>query len=211
MTRTHWVAAVAAAFVLLGGGVALGAALFGGDGTERPAPTRVDVGFAQDMIVHHQQAVDMTAIAARRLRGPPAAVAEQIQASQQREIGRMQGWLTVWDAPLTAAEPMAWMTPDGGSTSHGGHADEPPMPGMASMPELQRLGSLSGKALQTRFCQLMLRHHHGGVAMAAEAAGRASAPYVRAAAAVMAAEQQKEIATLSWLLADLGGEPLPPR
>lgn len=207
MTRTRWVAAVAA-IVLLGGGVALGAALFGGDRTERPAPSRVDVGFAQDMIVHHQQAVDMTAVAARRLRGPLAATAEQIQASQHREIGRMQGWLTVWDAPLTAAEPMAWMTRDGGSPGHSEHAGEP---GMASMPELQRLGSLSGKALQTRFCQLMLRHHHGGVAMAAEAAERASEPYVRAAAAVMAAEQQKEIATLSALLADLGGEPLPPR
>lgn len=211
MTRTRWAAAVAAAIVLLGGGVALGAALFGDDRAEAPGPSRVDVGFAQDMIVHHQQAVDMTAIAARRLRGRLATVAEQIQANQQREIGRMQGWLTVWDAPLTAAEPMAWMTRDGDSTGHGEHAGERPMPGMASMPELQRLGSLSGKALQTRFCQLMLRHHHGGVAMAAEAAERASEPYVRAAAAVMAAEQQKEIATLGRLLADLGGEPLPPR
>lgn len=210
MTRTRWAAAVAAAaaVVLLAVGVGLGAAIFGGSEPEPPrGPSRADIGFAQDMIVHHQQAVDMAAVARDRLRGQAAAVAEQIQASQQLEIGRMQGWLTVWDAPQVADEPMAWM-------DHGGlHAsdDGPPMPGMASMPELERLGTLSGEALQVRFCQLMLRHHQGGIEMAAAATDKATEPYVRAAAAVMAAEQQKEIGTLSALLADLGGEPLPER
>ncbi|MGH3466544.1 MAG: DUF305 domain-containing protein, partial [Thermocrispum sp.] len=171
-----------AAVLLLGAGVVLGAALYGGGEPERGGPSPVDVGFARDMIVHHQQAVDMAAIAGPRLRGQAAALAEQIRASQQREIGQLQGWLTAWGKPVAGGEPMTWMTHDSNHGERGGHGagDRPPMPGMASMPELQRLGELTGTALQSRFCQLMLRHHHGGVAMAEGAAERAARPYVRA-------------------------------
>lgn len=232
MTRTRWALAAVVAVVLLGGGVALGAAVFGGPDREPsgPAPSKVDIGFAQDMIVHHQQAVDMAAIAGPRLRGQTAALADQIRVAQQREIGQLQGWLTAWDAPQLADQPMTWMPHEdsgaadsegsshdghGGAdhegSDHGGAGEQPPMPGMASMPELQRLGELQGAELQRSFCQLMLRHHHGGVAMAQAAAARAAEPYVRAAAAVMAAEQQKEMATMSALLRDLGGKPLPQR
>jgi uncharacterized protein (DUF305 family) len=189
------------------------------------APGGVDVGFSQDMIVHHQQAVTM-AQAVRGRTGPSVAqLASAIELNQIKEIGQMQGWLSLWNAPqVPSGPPMAWMAADGpgrpgpaghGTAGHGGHratghgTTGGAMPGMASQQELDALGRAEGRDLDARFLQLMIRHHEGGLVMAAAAARDAAHPQVRGLATLMAAEQRKEIGVMSGLLAALGRRPLP--
>ncbi|MBA3907893.1 MAG: DUF305 domain-containing protein, partial [Pseudonocardiales bacterium] len=77
-----------------------------------PVAGSVDVGFAQDMTVHHQQAVEMAGWERDHTRDPALyQLAYDIESTQTQQIGRMQGWLGLWDA---AAFPtgghMAWMS-----------------------------------------------------------------------------------------------------
>jgi uncharacterized protein (DUF305 family) len=165
------------------------------------APTEVDIGFAQDMIVHHQQAVVMAAYTRERTASDEVrAMAGTIDAAQQREIGQMTGWLQSWGEPIQSDRlPMAWMA-DGEGAGHGHHAEAGSMPGMASAAEMDQLVNLTGARLDARFLQLMTRHHEGGLPMAKEAATRAGTTYVRATARIMVSDQQREIDLMRMLL-----------
>jgi uncharacterized protein (DUF305 family) len=185
-----------AVVLLVGLGVVLGAVLFG-RAEDAPRPSAADIGFSQDMIVHHQQAVTMAELVRGKVTPQVAVLAEQIAANQLREIGQMQGWLTLWNAPQTASAPMAWMT--AGQHQHDGSA---PMPGMVSMPELAELGGLSGPDADIRFLRLMIRHHQGGIDMATAATTRVADPHVRDLAQLVIADQQQEIGTMAILLRD---------
>src|SRR5215468_301151 len=107
-----------------------------------PAPDSVAVGFCQDMTVHHRQAVRMAGIVRDRSTDPAVkGVAFDIETNQIDQIGRMQGWLTLWGRdPLPVAGHMAWM--GGAAALHGHTASVTPggavavMPGMASDAEL---------------------------------------------------------------------------
>jgi uncharacterized protein (DUF305 family) len=162
------------------------------------------VGFSQDMIVHHQQAVTMVQAVQGRVSAPVAQLATGIELNQIKEIGQLQGWLALWNAPLVpSGPPMTWM--DDGHKGHGRPASGA-MPGMASVQEMNSLGK-AGNA-DVRFLKLMIRHHEGGLLMTAAAAGKAKHPQVRALATTMASEQRKETATMLGLLAALGQRPL---
>lgn len=208
---------VAAVLSLLLLGAAGGMALGRPGGGAVPDAGSVDVGFAQDMAVHHQQAVQM----AGRERDAGAdlvlrALAQDMELTQQHQIGQMQGWLALWNAPSLPTGPhMAWMA-GADPAAHSGHGDTAPgpagndrMPGMATAEELAELRTLSGPALDVRFLQLMLRHHEGGAPMLRYAAERAETPQVRNLAAQMLTSQTAESEYLRALLAERGGEPLP--
>ncbi|MCD0449792.1 DUF305 domain-containing protein [Actinocorallia sp. API 0066] len=194
----------AVAFAVLGAVAALllGGALPVGDDD---AGGRAEIGFARDMIVHHEQAVTMAqAVLGRDVSPSVAQVAAGVQLNQLREIGQMEGWLGLWGAPLIGADPpMAWT-----SGAHR-HTPDGAMPGLATLDEIAELGELEGAALEKRFLQLMIRHHEGGRAMAAEAAHLARVPHVRSQAARMATAQTRELTTMTGLLAALGATPLP--
>lgn len=205
MTRRF---ASAVAFFVLGAGTVM--LLPGTDQAKAPAAAssqhRVDIGFSQDMVAHHQQAVDMAHMVRDRVSPPVAQFASSIEMNQLKEIGQMQGWLALWNAPQVASgPPMAWMT---GHHGHGTPADRP-MPGMASLDDLEQLGARSGKDLDVWFLQLMIRHHQGGLTMTGAAARDAAHAQVRGLALVMTAEQHKEIGVMAGLLAGLGHRPLP--
>ena len=70
-----------------------------------------DVMFAQMMIPHHQQAVEMSDLILDKSGIDPEvkALAEQIKGAQQPEIDTMNGWLKAWDATM----------PDHGGMDHG--------------------------------------------------------------------------------------------
>jgi uncharacterized protein (DUF305 family) len=165
------------------------------------APTDVDIGFAQDMIVHHQQAIVMAAYARERTASDEVrALAATIDAAQQREIGQMTGWLQSWGEPIQSDRlPMAWMA-DGSGSGHSHHEEAGSMPGMASPAEMDRLVNLTGARLDAQFLRLMTRHHEGGLPMAKEAARRAGTSYVRATARTMVSDQQREIDLMRMLL-----------
>ncbi|MCS3781244.1 DUF305 domain-containing protein [Tsukamurella ocularis] len=176
-----------------------------------------DIGFAQDMLAHHQQALQMVELLGPDLSADVRGIATQIQLSQSREIGVLMGWLEVVGQPLQNPHPMAWMTDESAapstSSASGGHAGhampattsssvsaaptvQHAMPGMATSEELTALTNTPGVQQEILFLQLMLRHHQGGVDMAAYGQRRGDAPAVRQRATAMVKEQSDEISMM---------------
>lgn len=190
----------AAALIMLGG---FARPLFVAD----PAPTAItlsdtEIGFAQDMTAHHQQALLMVQrldpAADRAVRG----LATQIADGQRLEIGTMLGWLRLVNAPPTTREPMRWM----GNAEHAGHGAS--MPGMASTEELGALAAARGHDAEIFFLQLMLRHHEGGIAMAQSADRLLTSGPVKESARAMLADQAAECGIMGLLLDQRGAQAL---
>ena len=75
-----------------------------------PLPGPIDIGFAQSMSLHHQQAIGMAQLMLDGRPTPLTPLARSIVAEQLLELGEMRGWLRLWDAPLIAArQGMDWM------------------------------------------------------------------------------------------------------
>lgn len=184
--------------------------------TGPPGPDSVDVGFAQDMKVHHLQAITMAGVARDKSTDPEIHnLAFDIESTQLDQVGEMTGWLTAWtqpELPQPGRAAMSWMK---GASGHnhgdlGGGATTPAqMPGMATPEEISRLKSLTGKQLDTYFLQLMLRHHQGAVPMAQYANQRAGVGFVRDLAQKMVSSQSAEVALMTKMLAARGVTPLP--
>jgi uncharacterized protein (DUF305 family) len=176
-----------------------------------PATDSVDVGFSQDMTVHHQQAVTMASWERDHTTDPVVhQLAADIEATQTAQIGRMQGWLELWGAPaLPTGGHMAWMTEPSHTHTQAPADGVTTMPGMASDEELAAMRAASGPRLDVLFLQLMLRHHQGGAGMLEYAAERAAVPQVRNLAAQMLRSQTTEADYLRQLLTERGGQPLP--
>jgi uncharacterized protein (DUF305 family) len=196
--------AVVSAVALLAAGAGLAVAT--GLGADRPPGERsVDAGFARDMSAHHVQATEMAQVVRDRGSDPEVRLlAFDIETQQLSQVGQLRGWLQTWGLTAqSAVPPMAWM-------AGGHHALQPgePMPGMATTGELDRLRSLTGRALDVYFLQLMIRHHHGGLEMAQDAAAHASEPYVRDLATKIVQGQQAEVVTMERMLRERGGQPL---
>lgn len=212
--RPALVAVAALGLLLLGAAAGLLLRLPGTQ-TSNPGLDSVDVGFAQDMTVHHEQAVEMASWARDHSTDPVIRqLAYDIESSQTAQIGRMQGWLALWGAPgLPINGYMGWMRDAPG---HGAHNPDPStgtvatMPGMATSEELRQLRAARGRDLDVLFLQLMLRHHQGGVPMLEYAAERASVPDVRNLAQQMLVTQTNESEYMKRLLAERGAQPLPP-
>ncbi|MBE1537828.1 DUF305 domain-containing protein [Actinomadura algeriensis] len=142
-----------------------------------------DVMFAQMMIPHHRQAVEMADLAATRAGSAEVKdLAVQIKDAQGPEIRKMTGWLRAWGEPESA-----------GDMGHG-------MDGMMSGEQMADLEGLSGAAFDRAFLAMMIEHHEGAVTMARKerASGRSADATAMAAAIVRA--QRAEIATMRKLL-----------
>ena len=211
--RPLLIVAATLSVLLLGaaGGVLIG--LPGSADPSAPPADSVDVGFAHDMTVHHQQGVEMAAWERDHTADPVLArLAADIESTQTSQIGRMQGWLELWNAgPLGVGQHMAWMrdAPHAHGSANGTGDGVATMPGMASQEELAALRAASGRDLDVLFLQLMLRHHLGGTGMMEYAAAHAERPQVRNLAAQMLRSQTAEAEYLRQLLAERGGQPLP--
>ncbi|MFC7340990.1 DUF305 domain-containing protein [Saccharopolyspora griseoalba] len=206
----------AVALLLFGaaGGMLLGDASSDESQQQAQQPTAVDVGFAQDMSLHHQQAVTMATLARERATTVEVRqLAFDIETNQRNQIGRMQGWLSLWDRPGHPDGPlMQWMK---SGHDHGEHATTPMatggalMPGMATSEEMSRLQATSGPEFDVYFLQLMLRHHRGGAPMAKSGAAHAGVPAVRALADNMLGSQGSEMKLMTTMLEQRGAKPLP--
>ncbi|WP_406090077.1 DUF305 domain-containing protein [Streptomyces sp. NBC_01013] len=169
--------------------------------TAAPAETSADVGFARDMAVHHQQAVEMSFIV--RDRTSDVAVrrlAYDIINTQANQRGMMLGWLEAWGrAKSSPGPPMTWMghpvTPRG---------DGALMPGMATDAELAALRADRGGNAEVRFLKLMTAHHRAGAEMAQAAATAAGTDEIRNLASGMVLGQQSEIALMADMLKERG-------
>ncbi|HEY5857237.1 MAG TPA: DUF305 domain-containing protein [Aldersonia sp.] len=181
-------------------------------GTETPGADSVDVGFAQDMSVHHSQAAEMASIALTQSQDQAVRnLAYDILTTQQNQIGQMQGWLSLWGQPsLPSGEYMTWMSSDDGqSHDHSTAGGSAQMPGMASSAEMSALRQATGTALDVQFLQLMLRHHQGGLPMMEYAAEYAQTSTVRQLAQTMVNTQTSESTLMTQMLSERGATPLP--
>ncbi|MGW5570705.1 DUF305 domain-containing protein [Nocardia thailandica] len=192
-------AAILLAMVL---GAALRPVLVPAAASGAPVLGAVEIGFAQDMTAHHQQAL----LIAERL--DPAAdpalrrLATQIADSQRMELGTLLGWTQLAGAAPTAAEPMRWM-PDG----HRHGAAQAAMPGLASTAELDALAAGRGAEAEALFLRLMYRHHAGGIVMARAADALLHDGVVKQAARAMVTAQGKELGFLGMALTARGIAP----
>ncbi|MFD8013437.1 DUF305 domain-containing protein [Streptomyces sp. NPDC058955] len=146
-------------------------------------PNGADFRYVQMMVVHHRQALTMTALAPERA-GSNAVrkVAERIAAAQQPEIGAMEGWLKT----------------HGGPRDQGAH-DHHAMPGMATEAQLAQLRAAKGAAFDELFLTLMVTHHEGAVTMAAEVLGQGNNVQVEEMANDVIAQQTAEIGRMRSL------------
>jgi uncharacterized protein (DUF305 family) len=205
------------AVLLLGAALGTALPLVGGVSAQSEG-SPVDVGFAQDMSVHHRQAVLMAGLARDRSADPAIRLlAFDIETNQLEQIGQMQGWLSLWNAAaLPTGRYMTWMTgadsmPGMVGMAHGGGSTGmATMPGMASAADLDRLRAASGAQFDMLFLQLMLRHHQGGAPMAQYAAQHAEIPQVRNLAEKMVISQGAESDYMAQLITQRGAQPLPP-
>lgn len=206
--RPFVVVAAAVSLLLLG---ATGGLLIGLPGSSQPEPGPVDIGFSQDMTVHHLQAVEMASWERDHTVDPVLAqLSTDIEKTQTAQVGQMQGWLTLWEAPtLPLGGHMEWMAETAGHSHGAADGASDTMPGMASQDELTALRAATGEQLDVLFLQLMLRHHEGGAAMLRHGAEHAAVPQVRNLAAQMLSSQESESRYLRDLLTERGGTPLP--
>ena len=179
--------------VALWRGLALAALLSTPAGAQdRPQPSPADVRFMQGMIVHHAQALELSALVAERAGHEQLrALAGRIDVSQRDEIAMMQQWLTRRGAPVAAAEP------------HHGDSAHRTMPGMASPDEMRRLASSRRTAFDRLFLELMIRHHEGALVMVAElfaTDGAGQEPELFRFASDVDADQRMEITRMRRLL-----------
>ncbi|GLV85057.1 lipoprotein [Streptomyces lavendulae subsp. lavendulae] len=193
-------AAAAAAFVLAACGTdsakgsAAGAPTHDGHAAGSPASATpgqggnnaADTAFAQGMVPHHRQAVEMAGLAATRAGSPEVkALAEEIRKAQDPEIKTLSGWLTSWGQQVPAAD-----------AGHGGHA----MSGMMTGGETDELTKASGEEFDRAFLRMMIKHHEGAVAMArTEQSTGAYGPAKDMAAAIISS-QSAEITRMNSLL-----------
>ena len=164
--------------------------------TDAPATSEfndADVTFAQGMIPHHEQAIEMADIALDPTVGAGAQVrdlATRIKAGQDPEITLISGLLSAWGQPLTM-------------DMSAGH-DMSSMEGMMSVEEMDALGVMNGAEFDKTWLAMMIRHHEGAIAMANTVKANGSNPDVLVLADRVIAAQQGEINEMEALLEDAG-------
>lgn len=166
-----------------------------------PAATEhnaADTKFAQSMIPHHTQAVEMSGIVLAK-KDVPAAVkslAERIKDAQAPEIEIMTGWLQSWNETVPSTGAGMGGHDMGGSGGSG-------MTGMMSEDDLNKLKAAQGTEAARLFLTQMIAHHEGAVTMAkAESAGGSNPGAIKLSQGI-AASQQAEIQEMRKLLAAL--------
>jgi uncharacterized protein (DUF305 family) len=173
----------------------VGAGFFLGGSSADTAHNGVDVGFLQDMRIHHEQAVVMSTLylgAAPDGNPTLRMIAREIMLEQQMETGRMVQLLRVFKQAETneSDQVMGWM---------GTPVPLSRMPGYATDAELERLHRSRGPDADELFITLMVAHHQGGVHMAGHAVEFGANDEVRAFAALIVESQTSEIAELRRL------------
>lgn len=144
--------------------------------------------FAQMMIPHHEQAVEMSTLAETRASSPEIReLADEIKGAQQPEIDQMTAWLEEWGMPV-----MSGMDAMG---EHGGHG----MSGMLTDDQMQQLADAQGPEFDRLFAEFMILHHEGAIDMAEDVVDSKD-PRVAALAAAIISTQAEEIAQLRAFL-----------
>jgi len=161
--------------------VLIGALLLSGCATSSPSNSEFssdDIAFAEQMIPHHEQAIEMSEIALLNTTNPDVLqLAQEIKDAQSPEIELMKSWTGVK------------------ASTHAGHL----MDGMLSESEISDLRQANGKEFDRLFLQGMIKHHRGAIEMAQEVATSKNKDVANLSAVIIAA-QKLEIDTMNELL-----------
>jgi uncharacterized protein (DUF305 family) len=146
-----------------------------------------DAMFAQMMIPHHEQAVELSAMVPDRSTDPAVVkLAATISGEQQPEITAMKALLLQWEVDPNAA------------ADHSGHGMA--MQGMVDDATMAKLQSLKGAEFDTLWLQSMISHHQGAIEMAkAEIANGQTVDMITMAKSMVTA-QQAEIDQMKQML-----------
>lgn len=206
----------ASAAVVLTTGLALSACGSSGDApASAPARSSVsaavrhnaaDVGFAQAMIIHHRQGVQVAGMAPTRASSAKVkALASTIQAADQPQINTLTGWLHAWDAPVPAADvasddsgdPSA----DGGAGATTSSGQTLTIVGLMDAEAVIELGNGHGRAWDEQFLQDMSTFQGGALHMSeAELADGVNAG-ARALAQQIVVTERAEVTQMQQLMA----------
>jgi len=198
-TALTWSAGVAVAVVVLAAGgvssattpaaVPVSGSLSASVSVVPGAHNAADLTFAQQMILHHRQAVAMAELAASRTHSQKVKrLAAKIKADQGPQISRMSAWLRAWGQQVPAP------------TASGMPGMHHPMPGMMSSGEMAKMMAASGPAFDRLFLTMMIRHHEGAVQMAKTERLHGEYGPARAMAQFIIASQTAQIAQMRTLL-----------
>jgi uncharacterized protein (DUF305 family) len=146
-----------------------------------------DVAFATNMIPHHQQAVDLSALVPdRSTNAELKQLADQISAAQQPEINVMKVLLVQWNE-----------NPDT-NTGHSGHGGA--MQGMVDEATMTKLQSLNGAEFDKLWLESMISHHQGAIEMAKAEVANGDNVDAKSLAKNIVATQEAEIGQMKQML-----------
>jgi uncharacterized protein (DUF305 family) len=130
-------------------------------------PSKADVEFMQGMIMHHNQAVEMTEMLKVRTKDPAVReLGDKIDVSQTDEMRWMKQWLT--DRGFSTEMPAMDMSNMKGMDMKGMDMDMPPMPGMLTKAQMETLRKATGSQFDHLFLTGMIQHHTGALIMVKE-------------------------------------------
>jgi uncharacterized protein (DUF305 family) len=153
---------------------------------QAPKHNAADVTFAQKMIPHHQQALDMAAMVPPRTSNRELIVmAKHIALDQQAQIDTLQGLLQQWGEPAAA--------------DHMRHSGMD-MDGMVDAATMDRLPALRDAEFDELWLRSMIVHHQGAVAMAEPEIAHGENPTAVRMAKVIVDWQQLEIGRMHAML-----------
>lgn len=164
---------------------------------ETPKHTKADIGFMQEMIHHHGQAILMTNWVDRRTASQDIPLlAERMRISQKSETELMQRWLKDRGVKPRDAR-------DHRGHDHGSGKNLPP--GMLTVDQLGRLFTAKGRAFDRLFLRYMTYHHRGALVMVSQLRSQngGAEPELDAFTRGIEADQGIEIARMQELLAEL--------
>jgi uncharacterized protein (DUF305 family) len=124
-----------------------------------PQPTQADIDFMQGMIMHHSQAVEMTALIPSHTKDPEIrSLGARISRSQSDEMNFMKRWLIARNLPVSMAMPGM---PD--MDMHGNPMQA--MPGMLTPDQMATLRQAKADQFDHLFLTGMIQHHNGALIM----------------------------------------------
>ncbi|MDX2377711.1 DUF305 domain-containing protein [Microbacterium sp. LRZ72] len=158
-----------------------------------------DVAFAMEMIMHHQQAIEMADVFLAKDDVAPEvfALAERIKDAQQPEIDTMNKWLASWGQEAMSG------TENMGSMDGMDHGSMSGMGGMMSAEDMAALEDASGPEASRLFLEQMIVHHEGAVEMAESELTDGQHPLAIELAQKIIDDQTAEIAEMEELLNQL--------
>lgn len=175
----------------------------------------IDIGFAQSMIIHHDQAISMAMLVKGKVSPNLDLLANGILTAQLLEMGQMKGWLNAWNQQITppAKGAMAWVE-DAKNVSNVQDllyiaqckASKGAMPGMLNVDQFNEMRAMTGQNLERRFLEAMIAHHEAAIPMARFAVNNGESLLVKGLAKSIIREQAAEISLMNKLLEQINAE-----